>query len=94
MAEFEINTKDLGQISAKIVDYKNGLKELDQVCAIRIHDQKLYSLIMADYMPTMGKINGDIVFVKNDGEVSYNKIEGFYKHHHNEFTLIIEKYKE
>ena len=82
--------KNEGRISARIIDVSSGLKELKGVYAVRIHSFDFYALIMNDYLPTIGKINGDITFLNADGEHVLHGIRGFYKNQHNEFTLLVE----
>lgn len=87
-ASIEINGE--GRISARILDAESGLRELTNVYAVRIHSRKFYALIMNDYLPTLGKVEGNVTFLSKEGELAYRGIRGFYKHQHNEFTLLIE----
>ncbi len=84
--------KNEGRISARIIDVTSGLQELKGVYAVRIHSSDFYALIMNDYLPTIGKICGDITFLNADGEHVYQGIRGFYKNQHNEFTLLVEEH--
>lgn len=84
----EINGE--GRIKARILDAESGLRELTNVYAVRIHSRKFYALIMNDYLPTLGKVEGSVTFLSKEGELPYRGIRGFYKHQHNEFTLLIE----
>lgn len=79
-----------GKIHARIIDEENGLRLISGVRAVRVIDRRSRILIMEDYLPTLGKIDGSIVIVTTDGEIAYDGIQGFYKHQHNEFTLLIE----
>jgi hypothetical protein len=83
---------DAGRISARIIDAGCGLQELRGVWAVRIHSTDLNVLIMNDYIPALGKIDGDVTFLSDDGEHEYRNIRGFYKHQHNEFTLLVEEH--
>ena len=47
---------------------------------------------MNDYLPTIGRVNGSVTLLNNEGEHLYEQIRGFYKNQHNEFTLLIEEY--
>ena len=64
------------------------LNKIDNVKVIRVKDEKYNLLIMKDYWPVIGEINGD---VELDGEsiMSYENIKGFYMLSHNVFRLII-----
>ena len=83
---------DKGRINARIIDVSSGLKVISGIYAVRIHSKDFYALIMNDYLPTLGEIDGDIIFLSRDGEHPYRGIKGFYKHQHNEFTLLVESY--
>lgn len=80
-----------GRIHARVIDEENGLRVIGGVLAVRVIDRHARVLIMEDYLPTLGKIDGSIVIVTREGEIPYRGIRGFYKHQHNEFTLLIEQ---
>lgn len=84
--------REHGRIYARILDAGTGLTELDRIFAIRIHSRNLNTLIMNDYVPTLGRVEGDVVFLGPEGEYPYHNIRGFYKLQHNEFTLLVEEY--
>ncbi len=83
--------KDHGRINARIIDAQTGLTVLSGVYAVRIRSKRFYGLIMNDYLPMLGQVDGDVVFLARDGEHPYHGVKGFYKHQHNEFTLIVEE---
>lgn len=80
-------------IRARIIDYQRGMKLLSGVRAVRIHSRDYVLLIMEDYMPALGEVDGDLTFLTDKGEEPYKGIRGFYKHQKNEFTLLIESRK-
>lgn len=90
--EIYADLKDGGRINARIIDARAGLRVLDGVYAVRIHSRDFYALIMNDYLPTLGKVEGDVIFLNRDGEYPCLGVRGFYKHQHNEFTLLIEEH--
>ena len=83
--------RQLGRIHARLIDEWNGLQVISGIRAVRIRDRHARILIMEDYLPTLGKIEGDVAIVTTEGEITYDAIVGFYKHQHNEFTLLIER---
>ncbi len=85
--------REYGRINARIIDAQAGLKVIENVYAVRIHSKHFYALIMNDYLPMLGQVEGDIVFLARDGELLYQGVRGFYKHQHNEFTLIIDEHE-
>ena len=78
-----------GKITAKIISFKTGLDVIDEVRRIRIKSRHYSLLIMEDYLPVIGEIEGTVtVFADNDTR-EYKNIKGFYKHAYNEFELLI-----
>lgn len=86
--------QDAPKIRGRIIDSNKGMRFLPEVTAVRIRSDQYGLLIMEDYMPTLGRIAGSIVFLTPEGEVRYDEIEGFYKHQYNEFTLLIQNHKQ
>ncbi|MFI3171993.1 MAG: hypothetical protein R3Y58_06475 [Eubacteriales bacterium] len=83
-----------GSITARIIDYDAGMNVLQNIRGIRIQSKEYGLLIMEDYVPTLGKVEGKIVFLTRDDEVIYENIKGFYKHQYNEFTILLENQAE
>ena len=79
----------IGKIRVRIIDEVNGLQYLDNVRLIRLKSKTYTVLIMEDFAATLGQIEGDITFLSGDREVVVDNILGYYKHQHNEFTLLI-----
>ncbi len=78
-------------ITARIIDYDSGMKVLQDIKAVRIQSKDYVLLIMEDYVPTLGKVEGKIVFLTRDDEIVYENVKGFYKHQYNEFTILLEQ---
>lgn len=83
-----------GSIKVRIIDEKDGLRVIEHVTAIRVHSSNYVLLIMKDYSPTLGEIEGDLVFLMEDGELFLKDIHGCFKQQDNEFTVIIEEEKD
>lgn len=64
------------------------LDKIDNVKVIRVKDEKYNLLIMKDYWPVIGEINGN-VYIDGKEEHAYENIKGFYMLSHNIFRLII-----
>lgn len=80
-----------GCIRVRVIDEKNGLTQLDNVRAVRIHSRNYNLLIMKDYSPTLGQIDGTVIFLAEDREIPMENVKGCFKHQGNEFVLIIEE---
>ncbi len=78
-------------IRGRIIDRDNGMRFIPEVSAVRVQSQDYRLLIMEDYVPTLGQIEGTITFLTPDGEIRFPNIRGFYKHQHNEFTLLVQQ---
>ena len=74
----------------KILNIRTGLKICENVKFVRILSEKYNLLIMRDYLPVIGEINGS---VEIEGEESFKleNIKGYYINKNNEFNLIIKE---
>lgn len=78
-----------GKITAKVISMRDGLKEITGVSMIRIKSREYNLLIMEDYMPVIGEIDGNVTIVFTDGEYREENIRGFFSHRKNLFSLMI-----
>lgn len=76
-------------IKVKIFSLSKGLEELNDILIIRIKSRDYNLLVMPDYMPVLGEIQGDIDFENKEMARSLKKITGYYMHSNNEFSLIL-----
>lgn len=78
-------------IKVRIFDMENGLREYDDVKIIRIISKDYNLLIMKDYLPIIGEIDGS-VDIKNDSvNLSFKDIKAFYMNSDNIFNLMIKE---
>lgn len=82
-----------GKINARVIDEKNGYQKLEGVRAIRINSSDYGLLILGDFTDTLGRVEGVVTFLLADREVRMENIRGYYKHQHNEFTLLVQEDK-
>lgn len=80
-----------GKIRANVIDEVNGIQHLKDVHAVRICSKGYVLLVLEDFAPTLGQVEGDVTFLCDDKEVGLENIRGFYKHQRNEFTLLIQE---
>ena len=78
-----------GRITARIIDESTGIREIKKVHAVRIQSKDYVLLVMDDYSPTLGDIEGRVAILTEDNEEVYESIKGFYRLKDNEFTLVI-----
>jgi len=82
-----------GNISVIILDDNNiSTNKIDNVKVIRIKDKNYNLMLMKDYWPLIGEINGSISF-EADETKTFNNIHGFYVLSRNTFKLIIKDIK-
>lgn len=78
-------------IKVKVLSMKNGLQEYDDVQFIKIVSKDYNLIIMKDYLPIIGEINGRVEISRVNGNDVMQKIVGYYIHKHNEFKLFIKE---
>ena len=78
-------------IKVRIFDLEKGLTEYEHVKVIRIISKDYNLLIMQDYLPIIGEIEGSIDIKGEDIDISYPKIEAFYMNSGNVFNLMIKE---
>lgn len=82
---------DKSGIKVRIFDIENGLREYKDIKIIRIISKDYNLLIMKDYLPIIGEIEGS-VDIKNDEVIlSFKDIKAFYMNSNNEFNLMIKE---
>ncbi|MBQ8192830.1 MAG: hypothetical protein IJZ46_02015 [Bacilli bacterium] len=82
---------DSSGIKVRIFDMKHGLREYEDIKIIRIISKDYNLLIMKDYLPIIGEIEGS-VDIKNDTvDLSFKNIKAFYMNSDNVFNLMIKE---
>lgn len=76
-------------LQVRVLTFSEALKVYDSVSQIRIKSKDYTILIMQDYIPTIGEINGKVSFVTKNDEVILDNISGFYCFKKNVFSLLI-----
>ena len=78
-------------IKVKVFDIRNGMRVYDNIKIIRIISKDYNLLIMKDYLPIIGEIEGS-VDIKNDVvNGSFKNIKAFYMNSDNVFNLMIKE---
>ena len=82
---------DNSGIKVRIFDMEHGLREYEDIKIIRIISKDYNLLIMKDYLPIIGEIEGS-VDIKNDKvDLSFKDIKAFYMNSENVFNLMIKE---
>ena len=78
-------------INVIVFDIRNGMRVYDNIKIIRIISKDYNLLIMKDYLPIIGEIEGS-VDIKNDVvNESFKNIKAFYMNSDNVFNLMIKE---
>ena len=67
----------------------DGLKEYQNIKIVRIVSKDYNLLIMKDYLPIIGEIEGNVDIKSDNEEVNLKNIKAFYMNSNNEFNLMI-----
>ena len=82
---------DNNGIKVRIFDLKKGLVEYENIKVIRIVSKNYNLLIMQDYLPILGEIDGSVDIKNEDIEINYKNIKAFYMNSNDVFNLMIKE---
>ncbi len=74
----------------KVLDVKKEIQIYDKIKYIRILSKKYNLLIMRDYLPIIGEIEGSIE-IEGEKSIKIENIKGYYMNKNNVFNLIIKE---
>ena len=78
-------------IKVRIFDLAKGLTEYEHIKVIRIVSKDYNLLIMEDYLPIIGEVEGSIDIKGDDIDISFSKVRAFYMNSSNVFNLMIKE---
>ena len=82
---------DKSGIKVRIFDMKHGLREYEDIKIIRIISKDYNLLIMKDYLPIIGEIEGSVDIKNDEVDLSFKNIKAFYMNSENVFNLMIKE---
>ena len=82
---------DKSGIKVRIFNIENGLREYKHIKIIRIISKDYNLLIMKDYLPIIGEIEGSVDIKNDEVNLSFKDIKAFYMNSNNEFNLMIKE---
>lgn len=82
---------DNSGIKVRIFDMEHGLREYEDIKIIRIISKDYNLLIMKDYLPIIGEIEGSIDIKNDNVDLSFKDIKAFYMNSENVFNLMIKE---
>ena len=78
-------------MKVRIFDLDKGLIEYENIKIIRIISKNYNLLIMQDYLPILGEIEGSVDIKNEEIELNYKNIKAFYMNSNNTFNLMIKE---
>jgi hypothetical protein len=78
-----------GRIQAQVSSFKDGLQIYKGVNIVRVRGKQARLLIMEDYLPVIGEVDGDIDFIGRGFFHTLRSVHGFFCHEHNVFFLLL-----
>ena len=78
-------------IKVKVFDIRNGMRIYDNIKIIRIISKDYNLLIMKDYLPIIGEIEGSVDMKNDVVNESFKNIKAFYMNSDNVFNLMIKE---
>ena len=82
------NEEQAREMKVKVFDL-NGLVEYEDVKIVRIISKDYNLLIMKDYLPIIGEIDGNVDIKSEKEEINLKNIKAYYMNSNNEFNLMI-----
>ncbi len=78
-------------IRVRVFDMSHGLREYDNITIVRIISKDYNLLIMQDYLPIIGEIEGSVDIKSDSVNLSFKDIKAFYMNSENVFNLMIKE---
>ena len=78
-------------MKVRVFDLSKGLVEYEHIKVIRIISKDYNLLVMQDYLPMLGEIDGSVDIKNEDIEINYKGIKAFYMNSGNVFNLMIKE---
>lgn len=79
------------EIVAEILNIKKGLITYENVQYIKIVSKEYNLIIMKDYLPIIGEIEGRVEIETNKEHIKLENIVGYYIHKYNRFKLFVKE---
>lgn len=80
-------TEELNNIVVQLLNINGGVTEYQDVKFIKIVSKKYNLIIMRDYLPIIGEVQGEIEIGREDDTINLKKVRGYFMHKHNKFNL-------
>jgi len=74
-----------------VSSFSEGLQVFTGVNIVRVRSKDARLLIMEDYLPVIGEVDGDIDFIGRGFFHTLHGVRGFFCHEHNVFFLLLKE---
>ena len=81
------NRAEMPDITVQLLNIAGDVKQYDDVKFIKVKSQKYNLIIMRDYLPIIGEIQGEIQIGREKEDINMEKVRGYFMHKHNKFNL-------
>lgn len=81
------NRQEMQNIRVQLLNIAGDVKLYEDVKFIKIRSQKYNLIIMKDYLPIIGEIQGEIQIGREKEDINMKKVRGYFMHKHNKFNL-------
>jgi len=78
---------DSKNIVVQLLNIDGEVKTYEDVKFIKIKSKKYNLIIMKDYLPIIGEIEGKVEIGRENENIKLTKVSGYYMHKHNKFNL-------
>jgi hypothetical protein len=79
------------ELKLRIFDMEYGLREYENIEYIRLVSDTYNLLIMKDYLPIIGEVDGKINIKGKDIDMTLDNVKAFYMNSDNVFNLMIKE---
>jgi len=80
-------TEEIDNIIVQLLNINGGVTEYQDVKFVKIVSKKYNLIIMKDYLPIIGEVQGEIEIAREEDTISLKKVKGYFMHKHNRFNL-------
>lgn len=78
-------------ITVQLLNVNGEVEQFDDVKFIKIKSKKYNLIIMKDYLPIIGEVQGKIEIGRRDKNIEMKRVKGYFMHKHNKFNLFYDK---
>lgn len=81
-------------IEVILISFATGYEVFHDVHMVRLRDKRSNLLIMVDYMPTLGEMDGELEIVTDNDVRKLEGVKGFYCIKNNVFKILLKEDSE